>query len=491
MSTLGNINSCLNPKLIYNKYTDTKMYVPCRKCFRCRDTYGSEWSRRCENECKQHRYSLFVTLTYDNDHIPLFEPMIDDDGNLMSAWCSNRGFENGKFISSDIARSCPPKGMEDTICFAYPCKKDIQDFLKRLRSCIDYNLNRPKIELLTDKSKFINENRLRYFICSEYGPRTFRPHYHAIFWYDSEELQRHITRFIRETWQNGNSVIELVNNSASRYVAKYVNGDTRLPSFLRTEYTSTFHLASKQPYIGYCKDDEEALYDNVFNGSYGQNRINKDTGTLEFVPTSRSLENRLLPKCKGYRTISHFERVRIYSLAYDYKQQGLDYIALLPFSFDYAAYPHVDIHASLACLSFCEKFHTTPEIYVNLLEDYYYHKEMYLLRTQYEYQEIYINNLHMPLHHLCDFDLQLFSYLPRDLKSFNRSPWKDTMLTYGLNSFMLYDSDGYLRDEIISQVYGQRHSEFYRINIDRYTKIHEDSLKNKNLNEQMNDHLFM
>ena len=97
----------------------------------------------------------------------------------------------------------------------------------------------------------------------------------------------------------------------------------------------------------------------------------------------------------------------------------------------------------------------------------------------------------MPLHHLCDFDLQLFSYLPRDLKSFNRSPWKDTMLTYGLNSFMLYDSDGYLRDEIISQVYGQRHSEFYRINIDRYTKIHEDSLKNKNLNEQMNDHLFM
>lgn len=253
MSTLGNINSCLNPKLIYNKYTDTKMYVPCRKCFRCRDTYGSEWSRRCENECKQHRYSLFVTLTYDNDHIPLFEPMIDDDGNVMSAWCSNRGFENGKFISSDIARSCPPVGMEDTTCFAYPCKKDIQDFMKRLRSCIDYNLNRPKIQLLTDKSTFINENRLRYFICSEYGPRTFRPHYHAIFWYDSEELQRHITRFIRETWQNGNSVIELINNSASRYVAKYVNGDTRLPPFLRTEYTCTFHLASKHPYIGYCK----------------------------------------------------------------------------------------------------------------------------------------------------------------------------------------------------------------------------------------------
>lgn len=479
MSTLGNINSCLNPKLIYNKYTDTKMYVPCRKCFRCRDTYSSMWSRRIENKCKQHRYSLFVTLTYDNDHLPLFEPLIMDDGTH-DVWFSNRLSESGKFLPSSICRPLPPQKMDGEVCFAYPCKKDVQDWFKRLRSTIDYQLNKNKT----------NEFRIRYFICSEYGPRTFRPHYHALLWYDNEELQRNISRLIRETWQNGNTVVSLVNNSASQYVAKYVNGDTRLPSFLRTEFTSTFHLASKHPYIGYCSSDEEALRDNVLNGTYGQNILNRDNGTFEFVPTARNLENRLLPKCKGYRTISHSERVRIYAVAYDFKQQGIDYRGLLPFEFKSSCYPSTDIHATLVCLDWCERYHFTPEIFVTLLEEYYYRKDMYLLRTQYEYQEAYINQMNMPLHHLVDFDLLLFTYLPRDLKSFIRSPWKDTMLTYGLNSFMLYGSDGFLRDEIISQVYGQHHSQFYQDNILRYTKIHNDSLKNKELNELLNSEIF-
>lgn len=478
MSVLGNINSCLSPKRIYNKYTDETLYVPCRKCFRCRDTYSSTWARRIENECKQHRYSLFVTLTYDNDHLPLFQPLVMEDGTS-DVWYSNRICDSGKFLPSSLCRSLPPQKMEDTVCFAYPCKKDIQDWFKRLRSAIDYQLNKNKQ----------NDFRIRYFICSEFGPRTFRPHYHAILWYDSPELQQHISRLIRETWQNGNTVISLVNNSASQYVAKYVNGDTRLPSFLRTEFTSTFHLASKHPYIGYCPSDEEALRENVLNGTYGQNQLNKVNGALEFVPTSRNLENRLLPKCRGYRKISHFERVRIYAVAYDYKQRGLDFKSLLPFEFHGSTYPSVDIHASLVCLDWCERYSMTPEIFVSLLEDYYSRKELYLLRTQYEYQEAYINMLNMPLHHLVDFDLQLFSYLPRTKSMFNSSPWRDVMLTYGLHDFMLYTPDGYLNGDIISML-GQKNSQFYLDNIARYTKIHNDSLKNKELNELLNSNIF-
>ena len=478
MSVLGNINSCLNPKRIYNKYTDETLYVACRKCFRCRDSFASQWSTRIENECKQHRYSLFVTLTYDNEHLPLFSPLVMEDLHA-PVWSSNRMCDSGKFIPDSICRSLPPQKMEDEVCFAYPCKKDVQDWFKRLRSAIDYQLNKNKT----------NEFRLRYFICSEYGPRTFRPHYHAILWYDSEELQRHISRLIRETWQNGNSVISLVNNSASQYVAKYVNGDTRLPSFLRTEFTSTFHLASKHPYIGYCPADEEALRKNVLDGTYGKSELNRQTGTFEFVPTPRSLENRLLPKCRGYRTLSHSERVRVYATAYDYKQRGIDYDGLLPFEFSGSCYPSTDIHATLVCLDWCERYSMTPEIFVNLLEDYYYRKDMYLLRTQYEYQEAYINQLHMPLHHLVDFDLQLFTYLPRHRGLFVSSPWKDVMLTYGITADMIYSSDGFLNPDLIDLL-GQRHSQYYLDNIARYTKIHNDSLKNKQLNELLNSNLF-
>ena len=478
MSSLGNINTCLHPKRIYNKYTDETMFVPCRKCIRCRDSYSSMWSMRIENECKQHRYSLFVTLTYDNDHIPLFEPLFNSDGSC-EVWSSNRCIDSGKFLSASECSCLSPHGLEDSVCFAYPCKKDVQDWFKRLRSAIDYQLNKNKTD----------DFRLRYFICSEYGPRTFRPHYHAILWYDSEELQRHIGRLICETWKNGNTNFSLVNNSASQYVAKYVNGDTRLPSFLCTEFTSTFHLASKHPYIGYCKADEESLRSNVLNGTYGQNKLNRNNGTFEFVPTPRNLENRLLPKCRGYRTISHSERVRIYATAYDYEQKGIDFKGLLPFEFKGSVYPSTDIHATLVCLDWCKRYHMTPEIFVSLLEDYYYRKDMYLLRTQYEYQEAYINQLDMPLHHLVDFDLDLFSKLPKTKGLFNHSPWKSIMKTYGLYDFVLYDLNGNPNYDII-RLFGQKNTTFYRDNVARYTKIHNDSLKNKELNELLNSHLF-
>lgn len=478
MSVLGNINTCLHPKRIYNKYTDETMYVPCRKCVRCRDTYASMWSRRIENECKQHRFSLFVTLTYDNDHIPLFEPLLNPDGSH-EVRASNRCIDSGKFISSSECRCLSPQGLDDSVCFAYPCKKDVQDWFKRLRSAIDYQLNKNKTD----------EFRLRYFICAEYGPKTFRPHYHAILWYDSPKLQQHISRLISETWKNGHTVVSLVNSSAPQYVAKYVNGDTCLPSFLRTEFTSTFHLASKHPYIGYCEADEEALRENVLHGTYGQDKLNKNTNLFEFVPTSRNLENRLLPKCRGYRTISHSERVRIYATAYDYEQRGIDFKGLLPFEFKGTSYPSTDIHATLVCLDWCKRYSMTPEIFVNLLEDYYYRKDMYLLRTQYEYQEAYINQLDMPVHHLVDFDLELFSNLPKTKGLFNDSPWKSIMKTYGLYDFVLYDDKGYLNFDII-RLFGQKHSTFYRDNVARYIKIHDDSLKNKKVNELLNLQLF-
>ncbi|MGP1424207.1 MAG: rolling circle replication-associated protein [Prevotella fusca] len=478
MSVLGNINSCLHPKRIYNKYTGETLYVPCRKCFRCRDTYSSHWASRIEKECTQHRFSLFVTLTLDNDHMALYEPLIMDDGTCQ-VWYSNRTCDSGKFLPADSCRSLSPVGMEDTACFAYPCKKDIQNWLKRLRSAIDYQLNK-------DKS---DDFRLRYFICAEYGPTTFRPHYHAILWYDNPVIQQHIDRLIRETWKNGNTVVSLVNNSASQYVAKYVNGDTRLPTFLRTEFTRTFHLASKHPYIGYSEADEDALRDNVLNGTYGHTELNRSTSALEFVSPPRSLENRLLPKCRGYRTLSYTERVRVYSLAYDYKQRGIDFRSLLPFEFNYSAYPSVDIHSTLVCLDWCERFGMTPEIFVRLLDDYYYRKDMYMLRTQYEYQQAYVNDLGMPVHHLVDFDLQLFTYLPRRFSEFELSPWKDVMLSYGIHGWMLYNHDGFLDGELV-ELFGQRHSSYYEDNVARYVKIHRDSLKTKKLNEQLNARIF-
>lgn len=44
--------------------------VPCGKCLNCRIQKRKEWALRCYHELSYHDRSSFVTLTYDEDHVP-------------------------------------------------------------------------------------------------------------------------------------------------------------------------------------------------------------------------------------------------------------------------------------------------------------------------------------------------------------------------------------------------------------------------------------
>lgn len=107
----------------------TYVEIPCGHCIGCRLEYSRQWANRCLLEMEYHEQSWFVTLTYDDEHVP-------------------RRFY----------------GAPDTGC-ALPSlslyRRDIQLFLKRLR-------------------KSIEPQTVRFFGCGEYGPATMRPHYHLI-----------------------------------------------------------------------------------------------------------------------------------------------------------------------------------------------------------------------------------------------------------------------------------------------------------------------
>lgn len=57
-----------------NPYTgheyDIYEYVPCRKCEECISIRKSQWCFRALVETDHSKYADFVTLTYDNDHLP-------------------------------------------------------------------------------------------------------------------------------------------------------------------------------------------------------------------------------------------------------------------------------------------------------------------------------------------------------------------------------------------------------------------------------------
>lgn len=143
----------------------TYMLVPCGKCELCREKKKSEWEFRaiCENAVSETQ-PLFVTCTYDPEHLPA-------------------------------------EGL---------CKRDVQLFLKRLR----FNL--------TD-SGYDVANKLRYFACGEYGSHTKRPHYHLILWNfpDMRTLHERL-EFISDSWQNGYCYVVPLTYGGVGYVMKYM-----------------------------------------------------------------------------------------------------------------------------------------------------------------------------------------------------------------------------------------------------------------------------
>lgn len=99
------------------------LVVPCGKCILCREKKANEWVSRamCETQSSTN-VPYFITLTYNDNCIP----------------------KNGVR------------------------KRAAQLFMKRLR----INLSRYTGE----------ELNIRFFLCSEYGSKTGRPHYHALLW---------------------------------------------------------------------------------------------------------------------------------------------------------------------------------------------------------------------------------------------------------------------------------------------------------------------
>lgn len=60
-------------RLVFRKdesETGIPLKIPCGKCIGCKLEHSRQWALRCMHEKRMHTYSAFLTLTYDNDHLP-------------------------------------------------------------------------------------------------------------------------------------------------------------------------------------------------------------------------------------------------------------------------------------------------------------------------------------------------------------------------------------------------------------------------------------
>lgn len=212
--------------------------LPCGQCIGCRLEKTRQWANRIILECDSYRYNYFVTLTYDDSHLPLVGLTDDVTGEYL------------EIPNLD--------------------KRDYTLFLKRLRERYE-DLHKNDAEKI--------DTHIRYFGCGEYGDSTYRSHYHFIFLnLDIPDLELHHTEMIGDVkynmytskwlesiWEKGNVLIgqatwETIAYTA-RYVTKKLTGE-RAKEYSKLGIEPPFCTMSRRPGLArkYYDENKEKLF---------------------------------------------------------------------------------------------------------------------------------------------------------------------------------------------------------------------------------------
>lgn len=228
--------SCLHPFPLLVETEREGVYkefqIPCGKCSACLSRKQSEWIFRLQLEKMVSYSSFFVTLTYSDANLPL-------------------------------------KGVQ---------KKDCQDFIKRFRKryCDGFD-----------------GLKLKYFLVSEYGSLSSRPHYHLILFFNQFLDVRVICNWIYSCWKKGEIKIGSVDIASITYVTKYCLKDRYDESGFFKE--KTFTMMSKRPAIG---------IDYLFNSEVV--RLHQETAKFKVISPDGYIVN--LPRYYRERLFDDFDK---------------------------------------------------------------------------------------------------------------------------------------------------------------------------------------
>lgn len=227
---------------------DKIMKLPCGQCVGCRIQYSREWANRCMMELQYHDSAYFVTLTYDDFHVPRSYYPDPATGEAMTSLTLS--------------------------------KRDFQLFMKRLR-------------------KRFSDDHIRFFMSGEYGSNTFRPHYHAIIFglhLDDLELYKKSPQgfsyftspSLSACWSDldgnpiGYAVVSEVTWETCAYTARYVmkklNGK-EAEFYTNFNITPEFTLMSRKPGIArQFYDDHPDIYRKEYIN------VSTEKGGIKFKP---------------------------------------------------------------------------------------------------------------------------------------------------------------------------------------------------------------
>jgi hypothetical protein len=248
------VTRCQNPRTVVNKYTHEPVVVPCGSCPSCVLRRSGIQTNLLTSYSAQFRYVYFVTLTYAPCFLPtlevsLIEACTDDiadvscvpDINNLDVGDPNTylfGFRSvPRSASVKLKTSTVERVFKDPeVEFSYPMKpKELLSILGKIKhkvpNRIPYICNRDLDLFLKRLRSYYPDEKLRYYAVSEYGPTSFRPHWHLLLFSNSERFSETVLENVSKAWSYGRCDASLSRGFAAPYVASYVNSFVALPNF--------------------------------------------------------------------------------------------------------------------------------------------------------------------------------------------------------------------------------------------------------------------
>lgn len=190
--------------------------IPCGQCIGCRLDHSNEFATRCLLEMKEHKQNCFITLTYDEKHVPEF-------------W---------------HCRLCDHK--ENVSLGLVP--DHMSQFMKALRNKVNL---RPKDKWIKNSNGKITKywrkgidpefTEIKFYGCGEYGDRNARPHFHImLFGYMPDDLipasdyndkfvdiseqgyNYYVSPTLNKIWKKGAVLVTEASWETAAYTARYV-----------------------------------------------------------------------------------------------------------------------------------------------------------------------------------------------------------------------------------------------------------------------------
>lgn len=296
------------------------------------------------------KYSYFVTLTYDNEHVPLmncevlhseYEDTLGISGDKVFGYERHSYLPVSEYQPEDSSRLChifftqvqgtvpydreikeyvPVKdnwflSMDAIRSFigktqavdnsVYPAAEqyglgnlipflnyvDVQNYIKRLRKHLNKALG--------------SYETLHFYAVGEYGPVHFRPHYHILLFTNAKKVSEVLRQCHDKSWKLGRSDFQVARGGASSYVASYVNSLSSAPLLYRSCRAFRPRQRASLGFFeqGEVYEESEDVYhaieqkiDSVINGRvYNFNGISvKSTPPMSYIRT-------LLPRFSSAR----------------------------------------------------------------------------------------------------------------------------------------------------------------------------------------------